>query len=62
MNYFLVSLIFFTIFFIGMSIGYILKGKKLNGSCGGLGKLLGKDCDFCEKKDQCIELEKDQEQ
>ena len=33
-----------------MGIGYFFRGKVLLGSCGGLGKLMGKDCDFCENK------------
>jgi len=36
-----------------MGIGCLFAGKKLAGSCGGLGKLLGKDCEFCEKSDEC---------
>ena len=36
-----------------MAVGVIFSNKVLKGSCGGLGKVLGKDCDFCDKKDQC---------
>jgi hypothetical protein len=49
----LITFLFFSIVILAMSIGYIVAGKKLQGSCGGLGQLMGKDCDFCEKKDQC---------
>tara|TARA_B100000927_G_scaffold213586_1_gene174026 strand:+ start:211 stop:393 length:183 start_codon:yes stop_codon:yes gene_type:complete len=49
----LITFLFFSIVILAMSIGYIVAGKKLQGSCGGLGSLMGKDCDFCEKKDQC---------
>ena len=49
----IVTFLFFSIVVLAMSVGYIFAGKKLQGSCGGLGKLMGKDCDFCEKKDQC---------
>ena len=52
-NTLLITFGFFAIVILLMSVGYIVAGKKLNGSCGGLGKLMGKDCDFCEKKDQC---------
>ena len=51
--YFLISLFVFSLFILMMSVGVILAGKKLTGSCGGLGKLMGKDCEICERKDQC---------
>tara|TARA_B100000925_G_C21950569_1_gene448773 strand:+ start:466 stop:648 length:183 start_codon:yes stop_codon:yes gene_type:complete len=53
LNTLLITFGFFASIIFAMSIGYIIAGKKLQGSCGGLGKLMGKDCDFCEKKDQC---------
>ena len=37
---------------MGLAIGYLLAGKELKGSCGGLGAMFGK-CDLCESKDQC---------
>ena len=52
-SYFLISIFVFIFFIFFMSIGYIIAGKRLSGSCGGLGKLMGKDCDFCEKKNEC---------
>ena len=36
-----------------MGVGFLVAGKKLGGSCGGLGKLVGDDCEFCDKKDEC---------
>ena len=44
----------------GMAIGVILSNRRLKGSCGGLGKIMGEDCMFCEKKDQCVEEAKKQ--
>ena len=52
-NVFLITFGFFAIVIFAMSIGYWVSGKRLQGSCGGLGKLMGKDCDFCDKKDHC---------
>ena len=52
-NIFIITSIFFTLFILGLSVGYIFAGKKLQGSCGGLSKIFGKDCDFCDKKDEC---------
>lgn len=37
---------------LGLSIGYLLAGKELKGSCGGLGAMFGK-CDLCDDKDKC---------
>lgn len=51
--YFFISIFVFALFIFLMAVGVIFAGKKLTGSCGGLGKLMGKDCEFCDKKDQC---------
>ncbi len=44
-----------------MAVGAIFNKKFLNGSCGGLGKLMGEDCMFCEKKDECEKEKSDKE-
>ena len=38
-----------------MAIGYIIAGKSIKGSCGGLNAIEGLDgaCDICELKNQC---------
>ena len=41
-----------------MAVGVIFSNRKLKGSCGGLGAVMGEDCMFCEKKDQCDEEKK----
>ena len=53
MKLFLITLIFLLSFFLLCGIGFIFAKKALKGSCGGLGKIMGEDCMFCEKKDQC---------
>ena len=53
MQYFLITLGVLLLVISGMAVGYIFSKKELKGSCGGLGKVMGDDCDFCEKKDQC---------
>lgn len=38
-----------------MAIGYIVAGKSIAGSCGGLNAIEGLDgaCDICEEKSKC---------
>jgi hypothetical protein len=50
---FLISFVVIAFALVGMAVGVILSNKKLKGSCGGLGAVMGDDCDFCEKKDEC---------
>ena len=53
MKVFILTLIILSVALLGMAIGAIIQGKYLKGSCGGLGKIMGEDCLFCEKKDEC---------
>jgi hypothetical protein len=53
MKMFLISLIVMLAAIGGMAVGVIFSNRKLKGSCGGLGKLMGEDCNFCDKKEQC---------
>ena len=53
MQTFIATFLIFLVMFPLMGIGYIVARKKLTGSCGGLGKVLGEECMFCEKKDDC---------
>lgn len=53
MKMFLVSLVVMLAAIAGMAVGVIFSNKKLKGSCGGLGKVMGDDCMFCEKKEEC---------
>jgi len=38
-----------------MAIGYIIAGKSIKGSCGGLNAIEGLNgaCDICEERSQC---------
>jgi hypothetical protein len=39
---------FFIVFFLAMSIGLIVKGKPIKGSCGGVAALMGNEsCEIC---------------
>jgi uncharacterized protein len=50
--YFWITLLVFGIFLLLMAIGVILSDIRLRGSCGGLNKLTGDDCDFCDNEDE----------
>lgn len=49
------TLIAFTCALIIMSVGVLMKRKPIQGSCGGIANLMGGECEFCEKKSQCLE-------
>ncbi len=49
--HFWVTLLVFGIFFLLMAVGVIISDIRLRGSCGGLNKVTGDDCDFCEGDD-----------
>lgn len=50
---FLITFVAFAAVMLAMAVGVMFKGKKLQGSCGGLGRAIGEDCMFCDKKDEC---------
>ncbi|MAT74310.1 hypothetical protein CMK14_04040 [Candidatus Poribacteria bacterium] len=53
MQYFILTLIFMGIMILAMSVGVIFSNKRLKGSCGGLGAVMGEDCEFCDVEDKC---------
>lgn len=55
---FLLSLAIVGIALVGMAIGVILSNRRIQGSCGGLGAIMGEDCMFCDKKEECDEEKK----
>jgi hypothetical protein len=53
MSTFIAAFLFLLVFFLLMSIGYLLKRKAVQGSCGGLGALgIAKACDCDEPCDR----------
>ena len=55
MNVVLISFAFFACIIAIMAIGYIVAGKSIKGSCGGLNAIDGLEgaCDICEVRKQC---------
>lgn len=54
-SYFFITLIVMLIVLAGMAVGVILSNKEIKGSCGGLGRVLGEECAFCDRKEECKE-------
>lgn len=54
MNIVLITIAAFTLAFVGMAIGVIIADKRIKGSCGGIGAIMGGSaCDVCSMKDKC---------
>ena len=53
MELFLITLLVMGLALIAMAVGVIVSNKALKGSCGGLGRIMGEDCMFCEKREEC---------
>jgi uncharacterized protein len=53
MKMFIITFLTMASFIFLMAIGVILVGKRLKGSCGGLGSIMGEDCMFCSKALEC---------
>ncbi len=53
MQYFILSLALMMVMVLAMAVGVIFSNKSLKGSCGGLGAVMGEDCELCDNKDKC---------
>ena len=53
MDMFFITLGIMVLFTCAMAVGVLAGRKPLQGSCGGLGALMGEDCEFCDKKERC---------
>lgn len=54
MNMVLITISVFLIAFAGMAIGVMISGRRIKGSCGGIGAIMGESgCDSCAMKDKC---------
>jgi uncharacterized protein len=53
LTYFLITFGILVACLMGMALGVIFSNKPLKGSCGGLGRIMGKSCEICGKKEEC---------
>ena len=58
MSLFFTTLIVLLIAVAAMAVGVIFSNREIKGSCGGLGRVTGKDCMFCGKREECKRLKK----
>ena len=52
-TYFIITAAVLGLFILVMSLGVLMGKDPLKGSCGGLGKVMGSECEICGKKDEC---------
>ena len=50
---FIIVFSIFMLFILAMAIGVVFGRKPIKGSCGGLGKVMGEKCDFCNSDGKC---------
>jgi hypothetical protein len=44
----IIAFVVFVLFFLAMAIGYMVKGRPLKGSCGGIANVMGQSsCEIC---------------
>lgn len=62
MVYFVITVVFLSLFLTAMAIGVIFGREPLKGSCGGLGKIMsGGKCEFCGESGKCEKRRKEEE-
>lgn len=60
MDMVLITISVFIVAFAGMAIGVIISDRRIKGSCGGIGAIMGESgCDSCAMKDKCASTGKE---
>lgn len=50
---FIITFIVMSLAAMGLAIGWLVTGRELKGSCGGLSNVPGVKCDICGRSESC---------